>query len=255
MSAAQELKISTLFEEVPDQLVESIVNDIRSQQVELFASTSEGVLVRFKANDQRSGYLTMEGTYRCHEPLPSRSEMTFSFVHNDNKYLFKGLLFAYEERQAQVHFLTTIYRLQRRASRRIRVPLDFYGVIRVTHLNTAMVRTVGKLFDVSPGGMGIMLPADALDVAVGDLMKVVINVRQRPTENIELKVVRKHFLTENNFSLHSVGPWNPKAREPEKGEIILGTVYYPEDSPQAKHQMNSIVLDIYRYIFGLMFFT
>jgi hypothetical protein len=238
MGAVLNLKDNSIFQEIPAGEVEEVYGQIQLRELHIRGVSEDGNQLDFFPDSNQNGYFTLQGSFRSEKKIHSETEFTCHFILEDNKYLFKVIFEKHGVDTGVLHLQTNIYKLKRRLVKRLLVPVDYYALIRLTHVNRKMIRTFGKLANVSPGGMGIILPSDELQIKVGDFLKVVINIKLRPTESVELKVVHKR--------VHKRVQADGSVIE----EVALGALFYPEDEEATKKATNEIVMGIYRDIFG-----
>lgn len=242
MKKVPTFKSQQIFEEVPDQEVERLNKEIHEQSVAIFGRSRDDAGFIFRPHGRPRGFVVIGGGFRVLPKESNDSEGTFSFDLDENKYLFRAKLVKNSEQQGELHRLTPIYKMQRRAMYRLSIPSDFYAVVRITHINAKKVGAFAKLSDISGNGMGLWYSDEAGKIEVGDSLNVVLNIRQRPAENLELKVT--HCRSVSGGLL--LGPDQP-------ANIILGTRFATENSLDVLKKMNHIVMEIYRDLFGSFF--
>ncbi len=239
MSAALNLKSNNIFEAVPEGEMEALYSDIYQNASVLVGRCEDGSVIVFRPGVKIASFIRINGSYRSSSKAKDPIEATFSFVLNETKYLFKAALHKKGRRQGELNLLTMMFRIQRRSVKRLKVPSDYYAVVRLSHQNSRLIRSFGKLMDISPRGLGIILPNPETKVKVGDLLRVVLTISQRPPETIELRVV------------HLRAPNKMEDNSNEKGDgQFFGAVCLPENSITVFKRMNAIVMDVYRDIFG-----
>jgi hypothetical protein len=239
MSAAEKLRTSDIFEVVPENEIKEVYEQIAARSLAMVGRCSDGAILVFKVTERCENYSCFRGMYRTNSSNRSELEGTFSFTLNDNKYLFRATLNAQDHRHGELNLNTMLYRIQRRSVKRLKIPDEYYAVVKLTHHNVRMLRIFGKLKDISPRGLGIVLPKEAIKLKVDDVVKVVLTISQRPPETIDLKVVHSRELDKQD----------EKNREFDEG-VFFGAKVLPENSIGAFKRMNAIVNDIYRDLFG-----
>lgn len=242
MAAAPNIKVNTIFEEIPDHEVPGIFSQIYKRSISMVGRCENGVGLVFHPKGPQDNFLLIEGVYRSLPSIITETTASFSFVLNDNKYLFKARLVPKNSREGGLLLLTSLFRIQRRSVKRLKIPIDFYAILRLTHINSRMVKNFAKLADISPKGLGLLIPSETSKIKVGDCINVVLSLRQRPPEHIELKVIHRQVVAKESQASLSASE-----------TVFLGCLFIPEKSPLVARKMNNIVMDIYRDLFGSLF--
>lgn len=239
MSAAPHLRQPNIFEPVEESELQALYARIYTESPLMVGRSTDGTIITFKPMVGSTDYLIINGAYRSVPVHWQSVNVTFSFTLNESKFLFKAVFRRKDHRQGVLNLLTTLYRIQRRSVKRLKIPTDYYAVVRLSYQNSRMIRSFGKLMDISPRGVGIFLPKDEQGIKVGDHLRLVLTISQRPPENIEIRVIHTHPHVRVD----------EKAGEKSEG-IFLGAICLPEHSLKVFKRMNAIVMDIYRDLFG-----
>ncbi|MEY4616957.1 MAG: hypothetical protein RJB66_1917 [Pseudomonadota bacterium] len=231
-----------VFEEVPDQEVHLLSQKIHSQSVPIFGRSANDSGFVFHPRGAAKGFVVFSGGFRLLPKESPDAEGTFCFDFENKKYLFKAKLIKKSENQGELNLLTPLYRLQRRAAYRLPIPSDFYAVVRLTHVNSQKAGVFAKMADISERGLGLVVQANGLPINVGDRLNVVLNIRQRPPESLELMVA--HCQTVEGSGGFGSAKHN---------QIMLGTHFNLESSQDTLKRVNHILMEIYRDLFGTYF--
>lgn len=236
MSNVFKLKKNRIFDEVPEKEVSSLLLEAKALGIPLFGRTEDGTLIEFQIQSIKGILFLLGGTFSSEKNQKNDAAVTFSFVLENNKYLFKAIMEFKNKKMANVYFQTGLYSFQRRIGKRVAVPPDFFSIVRLTQVNNKVMRNFGKIIDVSPGGIGLWFPSDRLKLKDGDTINIVLNIRGRPPEEFQMRVVHKHVLAVN------------KAND-ASSEIKIGADF-ASIQKESLHKKNSLVMDIYRDIFS-----
>jgi hypothetical protein len=228
---------SKLFDEISTDEAQQIWSKIILKSVLLIGKTVENSLIVVKPIVGFFEHGKLAGNCRGSKKSIDNTIAVFSAVVGDNKYMFKARLKMLEPRKIKIELSSLIYSIQRRADPRIKIPKDYFAIIKITHINNRLIREIGKLVDISSKGIAGLIPSNPRDLKIesNDIIKGVVTVRHRPPEPIEVRVIHRR---------------NADA-EPSQGLIggaVFGGVFLPENSRTHK-RMSSIVMDIYRDVF------
>jgi hypothetical protein len=241
MTVAMRLKENSIFEVIPESELLVLFSQVYGNSISLIGRCGDGAVVVFRPKGPTESFELFNGSYRSNSTTKGPIEATFSFVLHDSKFLFKASLNRNLGRKGQLRLLTTIYRIQRRAVKRLNIPNDYYAVVRLSHQNHRLIRVFGKLSDISPRGIGVLLPKNDNKIQLGDQFKAVLTISQRPPENVELRLIHLRPALKHD---ETTG---------EKVEnIFFGAVFLPENSMSIFKRMNAVVTDIYRDVFGTL---
>lgn len=243
MSAVLKLKPNSFFEDIPENQWATIYQQACVQSVVMAGRAADESPVFFRPNDIHHANEPftgeMKGFFRATFKNDLPIETTFSFVLGDVKYLFRGLLQKKDHRIGVLKLITGFYQIQRRALKRLKIPEDYYAVVRITHVKGKLVRAYGKLMDISPQGMGFLVPKNDQKIQVGDSILITLNLNRRPPELLEMRVLHFRRAKAKDGTL----PDSSKA-------FFFGGLFLPEHSIAIAKKMNALVMDLYKDIFG-----
>lgn len=239
MSAARSTHLNTVFEVLPAEEYGAFSDYFYKPGLTLVGKAQNGAAIVFKTEGRNGKTSNVVGQFRTTSLEKDGLIATFSFTWSDNKYLFQAQLNQWSARQGELILVTDVYRIQRRSVKRLKVPNDYYAVVKFSQHNGRIIRVFGKLANISAQGLGILLPNENFPLKPGDSVRLVLTMSQRPPETIDMQVKHAKWV-------------NIVGATPEESMTgyLVGGLFLPEHSVPSYKRMNAIVNDIVRDLFG-----
>lgn len=160
-------------------------------------------------------------------------EVTFNFNLNDNKYFFQGLIKAdnFEFLDVRIEITTDLHWVHRRAQDRLIIPDDFYGVLKVHHVNGKYDKFFSRVLNISASGLGIEFKTEN-ELKTHDIILGELSFPSRPPIEIECEIVHRH-----------------DGSDSEGNAIYFFGLRYLFKKSQESENMKDLMIDLFRDIF------
>jgi hypothetical protein len=223
-----------MFQPVKSNEAQKIIQTLLSGKVSFIGRTEGKTLILAKSlKGKTQDFKQFDCEFKSNKRLSESEIVTFSFVCFGRKYLFNATCILKGRNNASVSPTTELFFLQRRSTERLIIPDDYYAVLKISHVNSKIVRTFLKINDISIGGCGALLRSIEPNVNAGDVIKGAMHFSSRPPLDVEGQIRHKRVLEEGPLKLQQ-----------------LGVLFLPTESAIIAKKMKVIVMDIYRDLFS-----
>lgn len=163
--------------------------------------------------------------------MPGRlpADVIASFSVGSDRYFMNTSLLDMSGGYYELDFARDIFHLQRRQSYRIRIPESHRSTYEIGRVNGQPKTITGAVFDVSSGGVRLVMPPNAAPLSADDEVEGVLNLGQKTA--LPFKGQIRHVKTETT------------ARQ------ILG-VEFRDLTPTQENRLFSITMELHRELFA-----
>jgi hypothetical protein len=222
-----------MFQPVQANEAQKIIQTLLNGKVSFIGRTNSKTLILAKSKRTNgSEFKHFSCEYKSNKPVEANEIVTFSFVCFGKKYLFNATCF-FKGKIANITPTTELFFLQRRNTERLIIPDNYYAVLKITHINSRIVRTYVKITNISIGGCGISLKSDEPKIATGDVIKGLLHFSSRPPLDIEGQIRHIRIVDDGITKIQN-----------------LGILFLPTGSVALTKKLKIIVMDIYRDLFS-----
>lgn len=130
----------------------------------------------------------------------------------------------------ELDFAVDLYHVQRRQSYRVRIPVNYKSKIELIKADSGKVISEGEFFDLSGGGLRMILPHDRSLLKEGDRLECLITLGARPP--LSLKCLVRHIRIQ---------------KKPKQVQVI-GLQFTPI-STIVENKLFALILELHRELF------
>lgn len=160
-------------------------------------------------------------------------EVTFNFNLDNNKYFFQGFIKPANlaALEVNIELSTQIHVVHRRAQERLIIPPDFYGVLKINHINSKPGKIFSRILNISSTGCSIEFKTES-DLKAKDTILAELTFPSRLPIDIECEVVHRR-----------------EVRDTEGNIVFIFGLRYLIKKPQEDIIMKDLMIDLFRDLF------